>query len=535
MMYVTDEIWYYIFSYFEFSMLRDDWQRDYEGDKDGWQRHGQPALLALCLVNHQLRRVAQHLLYRSFAIDSAFDLTSGNKHLYVQLLRTVAENPTLAGKIRALKFSRAERGYDTIEEVEKVLEVLNVDLESALKYRLERCLTCSCATSLLLAHTPNVELIDCTIGDRMSPMPWMLSSILSSEHMVDFKDRRTEKHYKVLSEQAQFLLRHEQRKGDHQQPPTDVVRNLSVEHNPLPSLKEVRIKAKDVSKGFIPAWTIEPILLNPNLKVLRTLGIDWYMEEEDSFKWPTHQSNLECLDLKETIAESDTLKTIMTRCPKLKSLSVDLANLYRRGDGDDDGDDEPIYDFVIDLTEFGGVLRKHGGNLEELSFSTFHHGDEYDENTMGGFGSLRELTKLRILRAEYDNLLSEFEGNFYIERFSDVLPASIETLHLFNGRRTPPIFCGPEILNASHFVKALLTEAETCTPNLRKVVVEWWGSVSLEEEFCERDWSRETIDDTWDVKFMKGNFEHEYHIEGYVMTLVILIKKKEDAVREDRG
>ncbi|KAM0299399.1 hypothetical protein ACHAPM_007440 [Fusarium culmorum] len=263
----------------------------------------------------------------------------------------------------------------------------------------------------------------------------------------------------------------------------------------------------------------------------------------------------------------------MTSCPKLKSLFIDLADLTKKcNDGDDGGDDDPnvdsgarshyvsdsdddgqddhdspddtddadverICDIDISLTEFGDILREHGGNLEELSFSTFHCQQDLVLEVWGGIGSLRELTRLRHLKIHYWDLLGFLDGDdseddpivssLKYERFSDVLPASIETLYLYNGKRHPYGYYQQDEADGSNsLVKALLAEAETWAPNLRKVMVERWENKYQWEKLCEIQWSRETIDDRWDIRFAEGRFEYEVFSADFIMTLVILTKKE---------
>ncbi|KAL6925281.1 hypothetical protein FSHL1_002526 [Fusarium sambucinum] len=305
-------------------------------------------------------------------------------------------------------------------------------------------------------------------------------------------------------------------------------------YNPHPNLKEIRIRAKDIREAFVPAYSLDPIFFNSNVKTLRTLGIDWYIcgWTRPGYEW--YPCDLECLELKQTVTDASTFKVIMTIFPKLKSLSVELADLCQKVH---DGDSDPIHDFDIDVDRFGDVLREHGGNLEEFSFSTSHFQNDFNKWFIrGSIGSLHGLTKLRHLKFEYGDFLGEFAiGNIdddsyqvglHEERLSDILPTSIETLYLYNGQRRPTKFPGSHIANASNpIIKAFLAESETCAPNLQKVVVEWFESESTWGKICKRDWSRETIDDRWDITLVKEEFDYLMYAEGCEMAHVIFTKR----------
>jgi hypothetical protein len=371
---------------------------------------------------------------------------------------------------------------------------------------------------------PHVEVVDCTIEEPNSPTPWMLSGTLGLEDELDvvheYRSAVECRNYFPYKESFMFFEAQDA-EGTNQQPLPSTVKDTYANYG-LPNLREVRVRAGDEDDTIIPAWTIEPVLLNPNIKTLRTLGIDWY-GQQDNLKWPTHQSNLEHLELRETIVDADSFKIIMTRCPKLKSLSVDLASLSRQAD-------DPFYNLEIDLTRFGDVLRDHGGELEELCFSTFHHIEDDEQDVLGSLGSLRELTKLRHLKVDHEVLLGKFDTPQNIWRFRDVLPASLETLYLYNGRRSPYSYPGLEIPSDSNnlAVKTFLHKAKLCTPNLRKFVVEWYEYEDEDEDegVGEEQWSRETIADGWDVKFVEEEFEYELWFPGFTMTHVVFSKKE---------
>ncbi|KAL6925280.1 hypothetical protein FSST1_002554 [Fusarium sambucinum] len=583
-MHMTDEIWSFIFSHFEYPMPRKGWQNDDEWAKDGSKRirPGRDELLALCLVNRQFRRIAQQLLYRSIPIETGYD--KGSKSPFEFLVGILHNDRTLGRNIRALKVLGTQRNSDA--STERALDDLK--LESSLASCFKRCISHAGAPFLLMLMTPQVQLVDYTMTRAKPCIPWLLSG------RADLKDKiKNLRRVATLMGDRPDSLREgvevyssPDQPNANQQAITNAPRNISEGFDPFPNLKEVRVRAEDIRKAFLPAWLIEPILLNPNVKTLRTFGVDWYMGKKRIVLWPKHRSNLECLDLQDTILNANALKSIMIRCPKLKSLSFEFADLYRKversnylghvgtsyhgGSGDDgngydgshagssnyyDHSRDPIYYMAINLVEFGNILRKHGGNLEELSVSTFHFKNSNVFNHLEGhIGTLRELTNLKHVKIECFDLIGlkyppfdDDDATIFLwddcrlvnDRLSDVLPASIETLYLYNRARYVPLDyqAFKDIGGTQCFVKAFLAEAEICAPNLRKVTVEWLQSLfrceklgeKMRKEFCEmlceNYWSRETIDDGWDVEFVKEKFEVEHCHDGYEMTLVVLTKK----------
>ncbi|KAL3588368.1 hypothetical protein FPOAC2_10522 [Fusarium poae] len=562
-MHITDEIWSYIFSHFECPMPRKGWHNDAEWTGERWERkkHDRDQLLALCLVNRQFRRIAQQLLHRSIPIRDRFSLRESSSSLSNLLIRTLHSNPTLAGNIRALKLVEVS-GYRENVDFERALDHLN--LEPSLASRLKTRLFCSGGVdSLLPLYTPQVQLIDYTMTNYDSNRHWMMSGMLGLEVDVEILWHKIRYIGDRSIDQRDLSYSPDEQKIN-QQALTDAVGNMSVNQGLFPNLEEVRLRGQDIRSGFVAAWSIEPILLNPNLKTLRTFGVDWYMGGKQKFVWPTHQSNLECLDLQETVIDADTLKSIMTRCPKLKSLSIDWADIYQKatykdaidqaldrglngymdrsnyGSDDDDDDDydqdspappDPVYDIHVDLTGFGDVLREHGRDLEELAVSTFNYKNtEFESYCEGYIGTLRDFTKLKHLKIDCHDLLGVDNEDFIhgprmINELGHVLPTSIETLYLYNEIQHPGTYWEPGPCNTETLVKEFLAEAETCAPNLRKVVVEWYESKYEWKEICKTYWSRETIDDGWDVQFIEEKFEVEFCDEQHKMALVVLTKK----------
>ncbi|KAF5965907.1 hypothetical protein FBULB1_11985 [Fusarium bulbicola] len=90
---------------------------------------------------------------------------------------------------------------------------------------------------------------------------------------------------------------------------------------------------------------------------------------------------------------------------------------------------------TLNFDDFSDVLRKHGQNLEEFDFNTFFF-ESYSTWSRhrgpgeGLIGSLRGLKSLRHLGVSKEALIGDVEP---LSRLSEILPESIETLHLYCG------------------------------------------------------------------------------------------------------
>ncbi|KAM5387333.1 hypothetical protein ACJA88_001685 [Fusarium oxysporum] len=205
----------------------------------------------------------------------------------------------------------------------------------------------------------------------------------------------------------------------------------------FPNLTDVRIRAVVGEKDTQSAWVIEDLIFNPSLKILRTFGTAWYGEELSCFEWSAHKNyNLEYLDLMETYIDAEGLMTVLTRCPNLTGIAIRLPDEYRKLLDQYETEDSENADCIINLDDFGNVLRKFGQNLEEVDFNTFFY-DSYSADYLcrspisGIIGSLRELKSLRHLKLSKEALIG---GSESLLRLSDVLPESIETLYLHCGK-----------------------------------------------------------------------------------------------------
>ncbi|KAF5640538.1 hypothetical protein F52700_3689 [Fusarium sp. NRRL 52700] len=426
---------------------------------------GSAALRNLCLVCRQFRRIAQPLLYRTIVIEGR----KGAKNIGTLLLRTLVENPQLAEQVRAVsltdcvKFSEQVKilGKDATKAlVRSAMEKL--DIPHALKRMMKRLIASCGPAALILAYMPHVQVVDCTIGQVSTMLPWLLSASpeagrplgwLRRDRKVEYSDDEDnvkQQEEDDFSDDEYYVTKEEDYDfSDEEVYVEDYRMELSMEEYQqkgiskgtfanyhFANLSEIRIRAVENPCAIEDAWTIEPLLLNSTLKTLRTLGIAWYGDELDNLIWPKHKNyNLEYFDLMESYVDAEGLKTILTRCPKLKGISIRLPDEERQLTVNHEmgyGEEEEC---ILNFDDFGDVLRKYGQNLQEFDFNTFFF-ESYSTWARnrgpgeGMIGSLRELRSLRHLGVSKEALIGEIEP---LARLSEVLPESIETLHLYCG------------------------------------------------------------------------------------------------------
>ncbi|KAF5233897.1 hypothetical protein FANTH_12404 [Fusarium anthophilum] len=457
---LPDEILHKIFAELEDQMPLDKWQL-YGNRLD---HQGSAALRNLCLVCRQLRRIAQPLLYRTIVIEGR----KGAKIIGTLLLRTFVENPQLAEQVRAVsltdcvKFSQQVEilGIDATKAlVRSGMEIL--DIPHALKRMMMRVIASGGFAALILAYMPHVQVVDCTTDGSPTTLPWLLSASPDAGRPLGWLQRTR----KVdLSDDEDCSKKQEENEfsDDEYYVKKQEEYDFSDEEDYMEDYRAI----EDV-------WTIEPLLLNSTLKTLRTLGTACYGNELDDLTWPEHKNyNLEYFDLVESYIDAEGLKTILTRCPKLKGISIRLPDEERQlivnhemGYGEEE-------ECILNFDDFGDVLRKHGQNLEEFDFNTFFF-ESYSTWARhrgpgeGLIGSLRDLKSLRHLGVSKEALIGEIEP---LSRLSEVLPESIETLHLYCGGiwKTEDWIESERELHNQDVYKLLLDGM----PNLREIRVE---------------------------------------------------------------
>ncbi|KAE8419041.1 hypothetical protein BDV36DRAFT_294690 [Aspergillus pseudocaelatus] len=505
MVVLPDDIWHHIFAEFEDHMPLKNWRM--YGAQPQLNHQGPAVLRELCLVCRQFRRIAQPLLYRTILIEGRNE----EKDIQTLMLRTLVENPQFGEHVRCVSiddavdhwWARQTLADDVVRKL--ILSALRyLDLPPALTGRLRDTLTDCGLAALEVAYMPHVQFVDCTIPDMKSPLPWMLSGILGLKEQFAFPSYEDSGSW-VFHDDEGYHQRQEEQIS--QSIPKNTFANYG-----FPNLTEVRIRTGDSKEGRTPAWVIEPLLLHQTLRILRTLGTDWFGQELRDLKWPTQINyNLEYLDLTEAIIDAEGLKTVLTRCQGLRGLSIELPDSRRERDGDFD-------DWIIDYYKFGNILRQHGRNLEEFDLHTAEYEEDHSPGE-GRLGSLRELTSLRHLKVSKDALLGkQVEGEPSPLSFSEALPDSVETLHLhwsehyfieswFNFTR--------QVFNKD--VHKLLVEDKT--PNLREVRMERGYNESKENE-----WPAELKVGGWDVEIVDERTWQKYHSSGCVRTIVTLSK-----------
>jgi hypothetical protein len=492
---VPDEIWEQVFSNFEDHMPPENWWM--HGTR---LRHEDLSTLhSLCLVSHQFQRVAQLLLYRTLLMEGSSD----EKLVQARLLRALSEHPQLGQHVRNLSFDDdAEGAYRRHQSIERsvLYKILRAGLDSIslpppamrrIKKSLLEQQSGGGLGALFIAYMPQLHFVDCTLHRDDTPSLLMLSGCLGLEEnlLEDLKERDKEDRddSKTIGQQRKTL-------------PKD----MPIAYT-FPDLTEVRIRIANY-ESVTPFSTIQPIFRHPTLKRLRTLGIDLLRVDKKPLMWPTEDSNLQYLDLKESIIDAAGLKGILTRCPRLKGLSIEMAAHHRESD-------QHAEDWEVDLEEFGKVLRQFGQNLEEFAIHTNNYNNYH--STEGRLGSLQTLTSLKHLKTGRDELLGPVRG-LYEEmetpalQFDDALPPFLETLFLYSCRY------GYEARNraANNELREFITRCEIS--NLREIQLE------LNHNETEEEWHLDSKMCGWGASFTTEYFQDIPESSGCTRTILVL-------------
>lgn len=387
---------------------------------------GSATLRNLCLVCRQFRHIAQPLLYRTVITEGR----DSARTVETLLLRTFVEDPHLGEQVRTVSLTdNADHSakMDVLGEAARK-EIIrsawkSLSLPPSLKRYMKENHHMSCGfAALIIAYMPLVQVVDCTTEGLAVPFYWLLSTRTDMRRPVCPIDPRS------------IFFNYEDEDGGIED---QGISKATFANYSFPNLTDVRIRAVVGEKDIQSAWVIEDLIFNPSLKILRTFGTAWYGEELSCFKWPAHKNyNLEYLDLMETYIDAEGLMTVLTRCPNLTGIAIRLPDEYRKLLYQYETEDSENADCIINLDDFGNVLRKFGQNLEEVDFNTFFY-DSYSADYLcrspisGIIGSLRELKSLRHLKLSKEALIG---GSESLLRLSDVLPESIETLYLHCGK-----------------------------------------------------------------------------------------------------
>jgi len=358
--------------------------------------------------------------------------------------------------------------------------------------------------TLAVAYMAKLQFVDCTVARVKSPLPFMLSGRLGVEDgLLSQLDREEEGHEDDHQDNDKI---------NHKHAPM-ITGKMSAAYS-FPNLTEVRIRAGR-SEAALSAFVIEPILLHPTLKRLRTFGIEWTGDTSRQLRWPGRASNLQCLDLKESVIDATGLRSVLTRCPNLKGLSIQLAPWSRVEDREEDS-------WIVNFDDFGDVLRQFGRGLEEFDIHTID--SRFNYFTEGRLGLFQPLSSLKHLKIDKEVLLGVVgepgeEVSRPPFRFDEVLPPSLQTLYLhclddsfgeswYNRRR--------ETVNKA--IRDLITQGRL--PNLREIQVERYYN-----ETGEGEWDPELKVDGWEVSVRNEHLWETYDGSGCMRTILVLSRR----------
>ncbi|CCT66433.1 uncharacterized protein FFUJ_03462 [Fusarium fujikuroi IMI 58289] len=258
--------------------------------------------LPIEITDRILERIAQPLLYRTIAIEGR----NGAKSIGTLLLRTFVENPQLAEQVRAVSLTDCIKLSEQVEildrDATKTLvrsAMEKLDVPPALKRMMMRKIAYSDFAALILAYMPHLQVVDCTIGVRTFILPWLLSASpdagrplgwLKRDRKVevsDAEDNDKKQEENDFSDDEYYVAKKEVSMEEYQQ--KGISKGTFANYR-FANLIEIRIRAVEYPGAIEGAWTIEPLLLNSKLKILRTFGTAWYGDELTNFVWPEHKT-----------------------------------------------------------------------------------------------------------------------------------------------------------------------------------------------------------------------------------------------------
>lgn len=471
---VPDEIWHQIFSHHESVLPEDQWWM-----YGAYVDHSPRKILAsISRVSRQFHRVAQPFLYRTILLE-------GGHHEYnwrqEHLTRALVASPKLGLLTRTISFD--DSCLLRIPGFHSLLQGLlpSLDLPSTMRRYLETSLAESKQNfnstgkmgiaAFMLAVMPCIRLVEFSFhGSRT--LIWMLSgrADVGEQHIRDPDDEYSDLEDGVVTEPLKGTG------GSILRTDTGDTVSTSFANYGLTHLEELRLRTGDSRHYTTSVHSIEAALLHPSLKTLRLLGINWLQGSLDQLKWPKEPCGVQFLELRESLVEAASLRHILARFASLRTLLVHLASCRRYQD------DEIEWDMNLD--EIGSILRSLGGNLVELSLHTNNY-EDYDEGpsqSEGHLGSLREMRSLEHLSVVYGDLVDTLTEPPEVPTIADVLPSSLETLHLHwdekhYGEHSYRRRCG----YVNDAVRKLLERGHM--PNLRQVSIERAYNETLEGEF----------------------------------------------------
>ncbi|KAK4504267.1 hypothetical protein PRZ48_005183 [Zasmidium cellare] len=192
----------------------------------------------------------------------------------------------------------------------------------------------------------------------------------------------------------------------------------------LSKLKELRMRHWDTENAFdiseaMPFWTF------PSVNMFRGDMIDCTTAEGLAGAPALKENNIRELDLDNALIEADGLREILSRCPKLESLSIAWGSAS-------------VGDCVVNHQQLGQVLRDlpHlSKNLKKLIFDPtdaydFEYSDDEYHEPLGCLTSFQSLEYLGLtpkgLIGEDDEDLDDYP-NFAKVSLTEMLPESLRT------------------------------------------------------------------------------------------------------------
>ncbi|KAJ3548448.1 hypothetical protein NM208_g995 [Fusarium decemcellulare] len=419
---IPDEIWHNVFSFFQCHLPQDNWWM-YGMQIDRGPTSPPQALLSLSLVCKRFRRIAQPLIYRTILLEGRDDSIERQ----ISLAKTLVSAPQLGLNTRVVTLNDAlndDLKYGSDKAYYKYQDILNsawrsFDSPPAFKKCLEEELGRGDEVGLatfLLALMPNVRLVDLTSYATTRSLLWLLSGRQEMTRAM-FLRRTRKKTGRVhgSDDNDTDIAKHDDDQGLSQGVANYVYGNYGLTH-----LEEVRIRLADLSAFPISIDDLEPALLHPRLKKLRLYGDMWLKNNIQKLKLPDEPWNLEYLEVKESLFTHSSLKSILTHCKSLKSLSMEMAS-FQKDSQDDEGP------WHLDLVRFGDVLRELGQDLETLDLDILGGTNSECKRRLG---SLAQLKSLRHLGIHVGILVPWQDGVGPDTILAGVLPESLQSVHL---------------------------------------------------------------------------------------------------------
>lgn len=370
--FLPDEIWRQIFSYFQVVLEHD--YRDLEPLK---------TLTALSLVDRQSHYLAQSLLYRTILLWGLNDFYFGDRHdLHLLLAKALVNNPQLGLSTREISLAHGNLSlendlmdllgdrFGSLSMSSEFIDLLKRDIFFGRKG--------SGVASFLLALMPRVRLVELYFEKETS---------LALLHILGGR-------------------------------PSQNAGKPHTVANHLHNLQELRITAAQ-GQAYLYIDCFESILLHPNLRTLKLSEFAWTEDAVMSMELPNYPCNLRQLNLDKCVVDSSTMRHVLSRCPKLETFTITAGSYALLSI------DHLYSEWEVNLNEFGDALRELGQNLVrfELDMSTYR----YSRDATGKIGSLQSLKALTHLSIPRNDFVGA-EDDMTAVPLAEALPTSIEVM-----------------------------------------------------------------------------------------------------------